>query len=68
LPLLISRVVCVGVFAAVLVVLMWAGQWMFVRLPAIRAALPARVKGGKKAPGEASDKNEQKEQSKKNEE
>jgi hypothetical protein len=44
LPLLVVQTVRVGVFAAVLVVLVWAAQWGFVRVPQIRLALPARQK------------------------
>jgi hypothetical protein len=44
LPLMIRHLVRTGVFAAVVVVLLWVGQWLFLRLPKIRQALPARVK------------------------
>jgi hypothetical protein len=44
LPLLVVQAVRIGVFAAVLVVLVWAAQWGFVRVPQIRLALPARQK------------------------
>jgi hypothetical protein len=44
LPLMIQHLVRTGVFAAVVVVLLWVGQWLFLRLPKIRQALPAAVK------------------------
>jgi hypothetical protein len=68
LPLLICRAAYAGTFATVLVFVLWAGQWIFLRLPAIRAVLPAKVKAGRKTAETNSDKNEQKKQSKKNEE
>ncbi|MGD8499227.1 MAG: hypothetical protein PVJ86_01185, partial [Phycisphaerales bacterium] len=33
LPLLVNRVLRVGVFAGVLILLLWAAQWWFSRLP-----------------------------------
>jgi hypothetical protein len=44
LPLMMRHFIQTGVFAAVLVVLLWLGQWLFLRLPQIRQALPARAK------------------------
>jgi hypothetical protein len=43
-PLLVVQVLKVGVFAAVLVALLWLVQWGLVRVPQIRQALPARQK------------------------
>jgi hypothetical protein len=48
LPLLIQHAVEVGLYAAILVVLLWIGQWAFLRLPRIREALPAKVKSQEK--------------------
>ena len=36
LPLLVDRVLQTGVFAAVLVLLLWIAQWAFKRLPQLR--------------------------------
>ena len=41
-PLLIEQAVHVGVFAAGIVVLFWAAQWAFVKLPEIRKTWPPK--------------------------
>jgi hypothetical protein len=43
-PLLISQVARTGVFAGILVILLWVAQWGFVKLPKIRQALPPKRK------------------------
>jgi hypothetical protein len=42
LPLLVNRVLRVGVFAGVLIVLLWAAQWWFSRLPELRQRRAAK--------------------------
>jgi hypothetical protein len=51
-PLLVVQALKVGVFAVVLVVLLWLVQWGFVRVPKIRQALPARQKKSPSLPKE----------------
>jgi len=65
LPLLIRSAIMVGIYPAILVVLLWVGQWAFLRLPKVRAALPKKVKPKTKA---AEKKNEDVQHSKRNEE
>ena len=36
LPLLVSQAVKVGTFAGAMVLLLWLGQWVFIRLPRAR--------------------------------
>jgi hypothetical protein len=68
LPLLIQHTVAVGIYAAILVVLLWIGQWAFLRLPKIREALPKKVKAREKTAEKPSKKTEDKQQSKESEE
>lgn len=42
LPLLVRQTVRVGWFAGFLVILLWGGQWFFVKLPQLRQAWPKR--------------------------
>jgi len=41
-PLLVSQAIRTGVFAGILVVLLWAAQWGFIKLPELRQRLAAR--------------------------
>jgi hypothetical protein len=42
-PLLIEQIVRAGMFAAVLVLLLWAAHWVFTRVPQWRKNLPAKA-------------------------
>ncbi len=44
LPLLVRRTAEVGIFAAILVILLWVSQWRFLKLPRVRSQLPAKQK------------------------
>jgi hypothetical protein len=68
LPLLVQHAVEVGLYAAILVVLLWIGQWAFLRLPKIREALPAKVKSQEETAEKPSEKTEDKPQSKQDKE
>ncbi|MHC4708598.1 MAG: hypothetical protein ACYS8I_16115, partial [Planctomycetota bacterium] len=68
LPLLVQHAVEVGLYAAILVVLLWIGQWAFLRVPQIREALPVKVKPQAQTAGKPSEKTEDKPQSKKSKE
>jgi hypothetical protein len=68
LPLLISHTIRVGVFAGILVILLWVAQWAFVRLPGIREALPARKKPEAKTTEDSPAPAKKKKQSKQDEE
>ena len=41
LPLLVAKVIEVGVFAAVLVLLLWLAHWLFAKIPQFHAGLVA---------------------------
>jgi len=41
-PLLVSQAIRTGVFAGILVVLLWAAQWGFIKLPELRERLAVR--------------------------
>jgi len=65
LPLLIVQTLRTGVLAAILVVVLWVGQWLFLRLPEIRKKLPARPsKKTATAPSAPKKQNEQPKQDK----
>jgi len=68
LPLLVTQVVRVGLFAGILVILLWVAQWGFLRLPKIRQALPAKQKPKPLTPDKPAPPVEQPEQSKQDEE
>jgi hypothetical protein len=67
-PLLISQVARTGVFAGILVILLWVAQWGFVKLPKIRQALPPKRKPQPAAAKKPASPAKQQEQPKQNEE
>ena len=42
LPLLVRRTAEVGIFAGIIVILLWVAQWRFLKLPKVRRQLPAK--------------------------
>ena len=41
-PLLVNQTLQTGIFAGILVILLWAAQWGFIKLPELRQSLAAR--------------------------
>ena len=41
-PLLVNQTLQTGIFAVILVILLWAAQWGFIKLPVLRQSLAAR--------------------------
>ena len=67
-PLMMGRFVRAGVYAAILVLLLWVGQWAFLRLPEIRRHLPPKPRPQPQTPQTPAAQNQEKQQSKQNQE